>query len=225
MKNREGKVTAIILAAGRGRRFGEWKQFVPLQGKPLLGWSLRRFDNHPKIDEIVLVWREGWRNNFSLSPYSKISEVVSGGERRQDSVVAGFNLINPGSTNLVLIHDSSRPLVSDELINRVIEGTHKEGATVPVIPIQDTVKQIKDNKVILTLDREFIFRVQTPQGFKYPILKEALEKAAREKFYGTDEASLVERLGKAVKTVEGECENIKVTFPQDIKVVEALIGD
>lgn len=219
------RVSVIIAAAGEGKRFGSAKQFSKLKGRPVLDWALETFDSHVKVMDIILVVKEDWLREKYMSQYGKLSAVVHGGEKRQDSVMAGFNQVVPDKDAIVLVHDGVRPLVGKDLITRVIEAAEKEGAAIPGIPSEDTIKQVKEEKVFRTLDRTALVRIQTPQGFSYDILEEALTKAKEDDFYGTDEASLVERLGKEVCVIEGDTRNIKITSPEDIQIAEALVAD
>ncbi len=219
------KVSAVILAAGEGRRFGAAKQFALLRGKPVLDWSLEAFNEHPGIDEIVLVLADiGTKKNF-VARYEKIKAVVKGGRQRQDSVNRGFQAIDPRAKGTVLIHDGARPLAGQELIGRIIERTREKGAVIPGLLMEETIKEGAAGEVLGTLDRTRLYRVQTPQGFSYSLLKRALKKAKADHFYGTDEASLVERLGERVFIVDGDPRNIKITVPQDLKMAEALLAD
>lgn len=219
------KVSAVVVAAGEGKRFGAPKQFSLLKGKPVLDWSLEKFENHESVDEIILVLKDEARREKILARYKKIAAVVEGGERRQDSVFKGFSLIDPRKAGIVLVHDAARPLVDTGLISRVIEAALEKGAAIPALPLKDTVKEITGQEVCRTLERERLFKVQTPQGFSYSILKEALEKAQQENYYGTDEAALVERMGKRVYVVQGNPKNIKITVPEDIKLAEVFLED
>lgn len=221
MKN----VSAIIIAAGEGKRFGSAKQFALLKGKSVLDWTLETFESHVKVSEIILVVKEDWLREKYMSRYKKLSAVVRGGERRQDSVRAGFDQVKSGKTDIVLVHDGVRPLVSKDLITRVIEAVEREGAVIPVLPLEDTIKRVEAGQVIKTVDRTTLFRVQTPQGFYYSTLERALKKAREHNFYGTDEASLVERIGEKVYIVEGDTLNIKITSPEDMHIAEALLED
>lgn len=221
MKN----VSAIIIAAGEGKRFGSAKQFALLKGKSVLDWTLETFESHVKVSEIILVVKEDWLKEKYMSRYKKLSAVVRGGERRQDSVIAGFDQVKSGKTDIVLVHDGVRPLVSKDLITRIIEAAEREGAVIPVLPLEDTVKRVEAGQVIKTVDRTTLFRVQTPQGFYYSTLERALKKAKEDNFYGTDEASLVERTGEKVYIVEGDTLNIKITSPEDMHIAEALLED
>jgi 2-C-methyl-D-erythritol 4-phosphate cytidylyltransferase len=217
------EVAAIIVAAGRGKRFGSAKQFAILKGLPLVYWSLERFEKHPEVDRIVLVIPPEEEKGTFLRRYKKLQAVVPGGTERQDSVWQGFEQIDPSRTGIVLVHDGVRPLLSEGLITRVIQAARDKGAAVPGVALDETIKEAKGEDVIKTHDRNNLYRIQTPQGFSYALLKEALESAARDKFYGTDEAMLLERLGKRVVVVEGDPKNIKITSPSDIKVAEALL--
>lgn len=219
------EVTAIIVAAGEGRRFGFSKQFALLGGKPVLDRCLEIFEAHKNVAAIVLVLKDVGLKKEYLQRFKKIVAVAKGGKRRQDSVFSGFSQVDPEKTEIVLVHDGVRSLVSEDLIDRVIEAARQAGAAVPAIPVEDTIKLVEGDEVSRTLEREQLFRIQTPQGFSYPILKEALDRARKENFYGTDEASLAERIGKKVFIVPGDNKNIKVTTPEDLKIAEALLED
>lgn len=219
------RVTAIIVAAGEGKRFGSPKQFSILKGKPVLEWSLAIFETHEEVDEIILVLKGVDQKTGLFNSYRKIVGMVEGGEKRQDSVIKGFNRIDPEKGGIVLVHDGVRPLVQKDLISRVIKATSEKGAAIPAIPIEDTVKEVEGQEVLRTMDRERLFRVQTPQGFFYSILKEALEKTREKQYYITDEASLVERTGNKVFVVQGDPKNIKITTPEDLRVAEVLFED
>jgi len=216
------RISAIIVAAGEGKRFGFSKQFALLRGKAVLDWTLEKFESHPLVDEIILVLPDEKRKAKYLSSYRKIKAIVRGGKKRQDSVFKGFEQIDPRETGIVLVHDGVRPLVSEALISRVIEETLKKEAVIPALPIEETLKEVSGQDVIRTVDRSGLCRVQTPQGFFYSILKQALEKAEEEGFDGTDEAMLVERTGKKVFWVEGDPRNVKITTPADLRIAEAL---
>lgn len=218
-------VTAIIVAAGEGKRFGSPKQFSFLKGKPVLEWSLRKFETHEGVDEIILVLKGVDQKAGLFKNYRKIVGIVEGGKKRQDSVIKGFNQIDPEKGGIVLVHDGVRPLVQKDLISRIIKATSEKGAAIPAIPVEDTVKEVERQEVIRTMDRERLFRVQTPQGFSYSVLKEALERTRDKQCYSTDEASLVERTGKKVFVVQGDPKNIKITTPEDLRVAEVLFED
>jgi 2-C-methyl-D-erythritol 4-phosphate cytidylyltransferase len=219
------RVSAIIVAAGKGKRFGASKQFALLKGKSILDRCLEKFEANKSVTEVILVLRDENLRGKYLGRYHKIAAVAGGGERRQDSVLSGFRLIDPEKADIVLVHDGVRPLVEQDLINRVIAAVQEKGAAVPAVPVEETIKLIDKQKVRQTLDREKLFRIQTPQGFTYKILRQALNKAREDNFYGTDEASLVERTGKRVAVVAGDAKNIKITTREDLKIAEALIED
>lgn len=221
MKN----VSAIIVAAGEGRRFGSPKQFSILKGKPILDWSLETFNIHKEVNEIILVLADLSQKERFFARYNKVVAVVRGGKERQDSVLRGFNRIAPDKTEIVLIHDGARPLVGEDLISRVIEGARARQAVVPGLFLEDTVKEVVGGEVLRTIERARLFRAQTPQGFSYSLLKMSLQRAFEENYYGTDEAALVERTGKKVFVVPGNSRNIKITTPADLKIAEALLED
>lgn len=216
-------VAAIIVAAGAGRRFGDRKQFAYLRAKPVLEWTLERFQAHEAVEAVVLVLPDEQDLKHYRLRYAKIVDIVRGGERRQDSVWQGFRLLTAAAPEIVLVHDGARPLVDADLISRVIVAARAAGAAVPVLPIEDTIKEIRDGHVSGTVDRTSLARAQTPQGFRYEVLKEALEAARRDRFYGTDEAALAERAGLPVIAIPGDPRNIKITTPVDIPIAEALL--
>ena len=220
-------MAVLILAAGQGLRSGTLKQWKSIGGRPILSFSLETFEKHPAVHEIYLgVDREhlseGQKSLEKWAP-TKGKGVFQGGVRRQDTVMNGLDLLSP-HTLMVGIHDAARPLVSPQLISRVLEKARETGAAVPAIPLRDTIKEVKDNRVITTLDRGRLRAVQTPQFFRYKVILKAYETAMEKGIEATDDASLVEALGHQVYTVEGEEENFKVTYPQDFKRLEALMG-
>lgn len=219
------RVSVIVVAAGEGKRFGGAKSSALLRGKPILEWSLEAFEDHEDVAEVILVLRNDPRKNSYSERYPKIVSVAKGGEKRQDSVLSGFRQIDPTKAEIVLVHDGVRPLVSRELIGRIIQAVREKGAAIPVVPLKDTVKRVDGQEATQTLEREKFFRVQTPQGFYYSVLKAAFDHAEEDNFYGTDEAALVERTGKKVYVVQGDLKNIKITTPEDMKIAEAFIED
>ena len=228
-------VSVIIVAAGEGRRFGKAKQFSVLKGRTVLDWSLESFEAHEAVCRIILVLRKGIPRDYYLKKFKKITAIADGGKTRQDSVLAGFNRLSSPDpdfdfdlnfdTEIVLVHDAARPLVSKDLISRIIETTKEKGAAVPLIPIEDTVKETTGRFGLRTVDRKKMFRAQTPQGFLYPVLEEALKIAEKNKVQGTDESYLVEMLDKPVQGIPGERRNIKITAPEDLRIAEVLFED
>ena len=193
-------VVAIIPSAGMGKRFGGSikKTYIHLGSVPVIIHTLLKFEASPKISEIVPVVAQEDRQYLSnlLSHFNltKVTKVVNGGRERQDSVSNGLNQIE--KADLVLIHDGVRPFVSCKLIDSLIEAVQGADGVIPVIAIRDTVKERSDSGfVIKTIDRERLAAVQTPQVFLWPMLKRAYEAAYAEGYYGTDDASLVERIG------------------------------
>jgi len=215
----------ILVGAGKGKRMGNKdKAFLLLNNKPILVYSLLPFEKSNLLDEIILVVR---KNRINLAKdiinkyqFKKVKKIVSGGKRRQDSVCKGLCEIK--SADVVLVHDVARPLISEDLINDLIQNAKKFGAAIPAIPIKDTVKE-GDKFVKKTLDRKSLNIVQTPQAFKYEILRGAYESAKKSKFHGTDDASLVERLGYQIKMIPGSHKNIKITIPEDIIIAKNLL--
>jgi 2-C-methyl-D-erythritol 4-phosphate cytidylyltransferase len=226
------RTAVILVAAGAGKRFGEPKQFAYLRGKPVLEWTLETFDGHPEVDAIVLVLPEEQSLKHYRMRYGKVVDCVLGGEKRQDSVWQGFRLLAAKEPpEIVLVHDGARPLVRADLIGRVVAVARENGAAVPVLEIEDTIKQVtytagsdgREGRVAGTVDRSSLARAQTPQGFRFEVLQKALETARHDRFYGTDEAALAERLGLPVATVRGDPRNIKITTRIDIAIAEALL--
>jgi 2-C-methyl-D-erythritol 4-phosphate cytidylyltransferase len=218
------RVWAVVVAAGEGRRFGGPKQFAALRGRPVLDWSLAAFESSPHVDAVILVLAHPGEGGKYAARYAKIGAVVRGGERRQDSVACGVAALKGQSDDIVLVHDGARPLVTQELIERVLDAARETGASVPAVPLEDTVKEAEKGRVVRTLDRSRLFRVQTPQGFALGLLQRALAQAKAEGADVTDEAALVERLGLPVALVPGDPRNIKITSPLDLTMAEAFLG-
>ncbi|MCD5390542.1 2-C-methyl-D-erythritol 4-phosphate cytidylyltransferase [candidate division NPL-UPA2 bacterium] len=226
------KVTAIVPAAGRGMRMREdiSKQYLPLAGKPILAHTLLAIEHCPAIDEIILAVRESdiaycqeeVVKKFTLK---KVKEIIAGGERRQDSVYQALKRMGP-NCDLVLIHDSVRPFITEEIILRTIKETKLHGAVATAVPLTDTIKQGDGGGFVKkTLSRDELWSIQTPQGFKYSLIQKACSQAHEDGFYGTDDAGLVERIGHPVKMIEGSPENIKITTPEDLIIAEAILRE
>jgi 2-C-methyl-D-erythritol 4-phosphate cytidylyltransferase len=217
------KVSAIVVAAGEGKRFGAAKQFARLKGKTVLDWSLEQFEKHEAVDCVILVLGRDRPGDEYLAKYRKIAALARGGAKRQDSVYSGLICVDFQETDIILVHDGVRPLVGMDLIGRIVDTTREKGAVVPVLPLEDTVKRVEEEKVLRTEERGELFRIQTPQGFRASLLREAFSRALADHFDGTDEAVLVERMGKDVFAVPGDRKNVKITTPIDLKIAEALI--
>ncbi len=209
----------VLAAAGTGSRFGSDtpKQFLSIEGKPLYLHALERFSSFFEVAVLVLPkgWEEKVKTQVQSLSYGDRLILEIGGPRRQDSVYQGLNRLGE-EIEIVLVHDAARPFTSTELIASVIEQTRQHEACVPVLPVADSLKEVSDGRIVRTLDREGLSMVQTPQGFEINLLKRAFQQAIQDGFYGTDEASLVERLGSPVHVVAGESSNLKVTCKEDL---------
>jgi len=221
-------INVIIGAAGSGKRMGAPvpKQFLKQSGKTILEQTVSKFAGCDFVKNIVVVTGEDYLDDCrrlcqNLAPEGMI-HVTAGGRERQDSVYNAMLFLErqgAAEEDIVLVHDGVRPYVSREVILAVAEAAEKTGAAITAVPPKDTIRHIEEG----TLDRGRLCCVQTPQGFRFGLLKEAFEKALSEGFYGTDDASLVERLGHAVSIVPGEYTNIKITTPEDL-TMEMRIG-
>ena len=224
------KVSAIIVAAGQGSRIGGElpKQFQHLNDKPLLYYTINKFEKCNLVDEIVLIVSEKWldytRTNFLTEfSFAKVSKVISGGRERRDSVYNGLLALK--NTDIVLVHDAVRPFVRVNSIEQTILACREFGAVILAIPSRDTIKTEENGFVKETVDRKLYWLVQTPQTFKYELLLDAYRQAYKKSLYGTDESALVEAAGYPVKIVEGDFENIKITFPTDFKLAKILLEE
>ena len=224
-------VTAIIVAAGEGRRIGGStpKPYLPLCGRPMVLCTLDRFFSSRTITNVILVVaaNEISRCEALLRTDSVVASrawvLQSGGATRQQSVKRGLEKIDM-ATDIVLIHDGDRPLVTPALIDRCAEEGYEKGAVVAGVPVRDTIKVVsKDRWVQTTPARSSLWEIQTPQAFRKELIVEAHEWAEREGAAATDDAMLVERMGKPVFVLEGERTNFKITVPQDVWLAEALI--
>jgi 2-C-methyl-D-erythritol 4-phosphate cytidylyltransferase len=231
------KVSVIIPAAGLGTRMGRSapekegisrKQFMLLNGSPILIHTIRKFVSSPSVSEIVVALRPDDMNwavgSFSAQKFAKPVRTVPGGETRQQSVANALASIG-GDTDLVAVHDAVRPFVEREIIERVIREASEVGAAILGIVPVDTVKQVHRNKVRATLPRERLILTQTPQVFRLGLLRQAFERARQDLFVGTDESSLVERLEEVeVSVVLGTDRNIKITKPSDMDLARLYLA-
>ena len=223
-------VNAIIVSAGKGHRFmnGKKKQFLPLAGKPVLAHTLDPFERCPLINAVVLV--VGQEDlDFCLKEivekyqYRKISRLVPGGESRQESVKHGIDAV-PEDVEIVVIHDGVRPFVTQQMIEESVRSAMRFKAVVLGLPVKDTIKTVTpEGKVLKTLDRGSLWQIQTPQAFQGRLIRDALNKAAEDGFLGTDDASLVERMGVGVHVLPGSYANIKITTPEDLMLATLLL--
>jgi 2-C-methyl-D-erythritol 4-phosphate cytidylyltransferase len=217
------KVEALIISAGKGHRFieGKKKQFHLLAEKPVLAHTIDKFETCPLIHSILLVVGQEdmdycLKEIIEKYQYKKISQIVPGGKRRQDSVRNGIEVLSKDA-EIVVIHDGVRPFVTKEMIEDSIRSAIRFGAVVLAMPVKETIKMAQpDGTVLKTLDRESLWQIQTPQTFRVNVIKEAYHKATEDGFAGTDDASLVERLGIKVHILPGSYTNIKITTPEDL---------
>ena len=225
-------VKVLIPAAGTGRRMGTEtnKQYLELAGRSVLSRTIAIFEQHPLIDNIFIIAAKAElafceeeivvRGNFR-----KVSAVVVGGAERQDSVYCGLQACKAADDDLILIHDGARPLVNAEIIDQVIDSVQQYGACLTAVPAKDTIKVVEDNCVIDTPDRKTLWLAQTPQAFRYALIRQAHDRAAEEGFRATDDAQLAEWAGHKVHVVQGDYSNLKITTPEDLELAEHLLAN
>jgi 2-C-methyl-D-erythritol 4-phosphate cytidylyltransferase len=226
-------VKVIIPAAGSGKRMGEDKpkQYISLAGLPLLVHTISRFEKSGLVDEIVLVVRRdevAWvkENILKGNNLRKVKKVVEGGKERQDSVASAIKWLwdTTGENDIVMVHDGARPFLPQNKIRECIHEAQKSGACVLGLKVTETLKMVDGEGMIRsTVSSGDIWVAQTPQAFKWPLLKEAYIRAREDGFYGTDEAALVERLPHPIRIIPGVFWNIKITFPEDFQLAEQII--
>ena len=218
-------------AKGKQKKAPPSKQFTELGGTPILVHTLRKFAVVDAVSEIWIALREneiaGFRARLQSEPndlLQKKVELVVGGEHRQQSVENALNAVRAAADDIVLVHDAVRPFVTREIIQEVVEAAEKYGAAIAALPAVDTVKQVERTAegalIKATIPRAGVVMAQTPQGFRYRVLKKAFDEASADGFLGTDEASLVERSGHDVAVVMGSPRNIKITAPGDMELAE-----
>lgn len=218
------KVFAIIPAAGSGARLGGVKkQFLELNGKPILVHTLQQFEFCPDVDEIAIAVPEVdiAETERLISRYRllKVSTVVAGGRERQDSVYNALRVLNTKGSDIILVHDGVRPFVRPAQISEMVSRCLEYDAVVMAVQPKDTIRRSNGGGFFdQTLDRNALWLVQTPQGFRASILLKAFQQALADKFYATDEAALVERLGIKANIMEGSYDNIKITTPEDLEL-------
>ena len=218
---------AVIVAAGSASRMGGIdKVMAPLGGEPMILRTVRAFEDCEAVKEIVIVTRKDLMGPIIelCSGFTKVRSVVQGGSSRQESVKLGL-LAFSKEVRLAAVHDGARPLVSGELIDKVIRAAHSYGAAAPAIPVKDTIKVFEGGFIAATPDRSTLRAVQTPQVMDRDLLLGALEKAEQEGTALTDDCSAVEHIGMRVRLVEGEERNLKVTTPLDLKIAELLLEE
>ncbi|MBE6008839.1 MAG: 2-C-methyl-D-erythritol 4-phosphate cytidylyltransferase [Lachnospiraceae bacterium] len=224
------KCTIIIAAAGIGKRMGVDipKQFLEIKGKPVLYYTVSAFEKNKNVDSVIIVTGKEsieycQKDIVEKYSFKKVEAIVEGGKERQNSVHNALNALKD-KNGIVLIHDGARPFIMQEDIDEIILSVKEYGSAVLAVKSKDTVKIADENGFVKeTPDRSFIWNIQTPQGFDCSLIKEAYEKAEEDGFSGTDDSSLVERLGVRVKLVEGHYTNIKITTKDDLLVAEGFL--
>ncbi|CEQ09801.1 2-C-methyl-D-erythritol 4-phosphate cytidylyltransferase [[Clostridium] sordellii] len=219
----------IIVAAGTGSRMKKDinKQFIKLDNKEIIAYTIDKFYINNEIDDIVVVIKKDEEDYFKeniLEKYNfKNIKIAYGGEERQDSVYNGIQKLDK-NCEVVLVHDGARPFVTDEIINNSIQEAKKHNAVVVGVKVKDTIKVVgEEGNIVDTPNRKYLWSVQTPQVFKYDIITKAYENAYNENYYGTDDAMLVEKIGYDVKMIEGSYDNIKITTQEDLNFGEQIL--
>lgn len=223
-------ICAVIVAGGNGTRMKApvKKQYLNLDGLPIVAHTLMAFDRYSDLDRIILVVPEDdleWCRADMVTPLSLDHDVklVVGGQRRQESVINGLTAVG-ASDGIVLIHDGVRPFVRPSLISACLAGVHTTGACIPAIPATDTLKQVDENGMIIgTLDRRQIRLAQTPQTFSLDLIRRSHQLAGQRGFAATDDASVAEFAGERVTVVPGDRDNIKITTAQDLLIARAIL--
>lgn len=225
------KTAVIIPAAGIGKRLpgNVSKQFLEINGTPVVSWTIHKFLYLDSITSGVLVVQQDELDRARLLFDSDVNfkqkfKIVSGGDHRQDSVYNGILALSD-KTELVLVHDGVRPLVSSGTISECIRMATDHGACITAVPVKDTIKRVKDGWVQQTIPRDQVWQVQTPQAFRYDLLYQAHQQAKRMKYYTTDEAALLEWLGIPVAVVQGDYRNIKITTHEDLVLAKLLLEE
>jgi 2-C-methyl-D-erythritol 4-phosphate cytidylyltransferase len=217
---------AVILAAGAGVRLGEEtpKAFVPLAGTTMLALAAGAAERCPEVRSIVVVVPSGWeRRAESLLPSAREPTMVTGGASRQESVYRALQALRTG-TDAVVCHDAARPFASPELFSRVLAELAGADGAIPVLPVADTVKRVQEGMIVGTEARENLGLAQTPQAFLAEALREAHAAARARAVAATDDAALLERVGRRVRAVPGEPDNFKVTTPEDLARAERILA-
>ena len=220
--------TAILLAAGKGKRMGTTvsKQFLPICGKEILAWTVDVFENSPSVDEIFLVAHADGMDDVKQMQnaylWKKVTRIVEGGKERQDSVYHGLRMLSEES-DVVLIHDGVRPFVTETMISESIQAARQYGAAVIGVPVKDTIKICSaDGMALETPERSSLWQILAPQTFRGEVIVSAYQQAKEAQFLGTDDASVAEFAGYSVKVQMGSYQNIKITTKEDLLIAEAF---
>ncbi|HSP34666.1 MAG TPA: 2-C-methyl-D-erythritol 4-phosphate cytidylyltransferase [Thermoanaerobaculia bacterium] len=216
------RILVIVPAAGLGTRFGSDipKQFQPLAGKPILQHVVERFLFHEDVARVVVAVTEQLLTVVAQSAGDRV-HFVAGGETRQQSVANALRAAGD-QYDLVAIHDAVRPFFADSTFRAVVDAAQEFGAALPAVPVRDTIHETRDDFIDLTLDRSTLVLAQTPQCFRFDVLRDILDRASREGDEGTDEAGLAARYGVKVRVVPGDSINFKITRPDDLAMAEAI---
>jgi 2-C-methyl-D-erythritol 4-phosphate cytidylyltransferase len=219
---------AILVAAGRGVRMGRDKLFLNVAGKPVIAHTWARFDEARCIDQIVVVVRAGMEKKFAALAkkykFRKKFYIVTGGAERQDSVWAGLEAAPP-KADIVAVHDAARPCVNKDLIAATVKYAEETGAAVAAHPVTDTIKESADGRLVRkTLDRSQLWAMETPQTFRFDVIRRAISAARAKKLVLTDDTASCELIGQPVRLVSSIAPNPKVTMPGDVPIVEALLN-
>jgi 2-C-methyl-D-erythritol 4-phosphate cytidylyltransferase len=224
------KADAVIVSAGKGQRFmeGKKKQFYLLANKPILAHTLDKFEACPLIRSILLVVGQEdmdycLKEIVEKYGYRKVAQIIPGGKQRQESVRNGIDAL-PKETHLVVIHDGVRPFVTRKMIEDSIHFAQRFGSVILAMPVKETIKVADPEGIVLkTLERDSLWQIQTPQTFRVHVIKEAYQKAMEDRFVGTDDASLVERIGMKIHILPGSYTNIKITTPEDLILAKLFL--
>jgi 2-C-methyl-D-erythritol 4-phosphate cytidylyltransferase len=224
------KVTALIPAAGMGKRMGKTvaKQFLPLGEMPMLAHTLLTFQRASEIDEIIpILSKEDMeiclKEIIERYHITKVKTLVVGGKERQDSVQNGLHKLEKDAS-VVLIHDGVRPFVTHDMIKETVDHAKKGECVTVGVPLKDTVKEVNEKGIVIhTLERSRLWAIQTPQAFPVKILRRVYEDSYKQNLYGTDDATLVERAGGKVRVIMGSYDNIKITTPEDLLLAEEIL--
>lgn len=220
----------VIAGGGRSERIGGLvpKLEIEILGKPLVVHTMKAFQEASSIAEVVVTMPSGSLEKWSPGEFqrfgiSKVKAVIAGGATRQESVLLGLEYLEAAPDEIIVIHDGARPLVTPGMIDSICNLDESSHGLIYAVPVTDTVKAIEAGYVRSTLNRESLVAVQTPQAFRFEVILSAHRGAAQEGFTGTDDASLVERTGGTIRVLEGDRNNIKVTYSDDISMVESIL--
>lgn len=224
------KVTALVPAAGMGKRMGKAvaKQFLPLGDRPMLAHTLLAFQRSSEIDEIIPILSEEdmetcLKDVIEAFHITKVRTLVVGGKERQDSVYNGLKKTDKDAS-VILVHDGVRPFVTPDMIRECVDAARKGECVAVGVPLKDTIKEVDVKGIVRqTLERSRLWAIQTPQAFPAKVLRKAYDESYKKKEYGTDDATLVERAGNKIRVIMGSYENIKITTPEDLILAEEIL--